>query len=84
MWVRKGKNRIHNIAGGVFLVIKDYQVIYFSGSDGFVLFAGAEEDCEKVLDYIWHRLESGKSTCDLEKAFQIEAEQSAKWPGCGY
>ena len=84
MWVRKGKNRIQNIASGVFLVIEDYQVICFSKNDGVVLFAGAEKDCEKVLDYIWHRLESGKSTCDLEKAFRIEAEQSAKWPGCGY
>ena len=84
MWVRKGKNRIQNIASGVFLVIEDYQVICFSKNDSVVLFAGAEEDCEKVLDYIWHRLESGRSTCDIEKAFRIEAEQSAKWPGCGY
>lgn len=43
---------------------------------------GAE--AQEVLDYIWHRLEMNKNTCDLTRFKNREAERSAEWPGCEY
>ncbi len=41
-------------------------------------------EAQEVLDYIWHRLEMNKNTCDLTRFKNAEAEKSAKWPGCEY
>ncbi len=90
MWIK-------TMDGGVVSISDDCLAEIYTSSNGILYYCddarrriiyespkNNEAEAQEVLDYIWHRLEMNKNTCDLTRFKNREAERSAEWPGCEY
>lgn len=89
MWIKAYNGNLININGRSVYIgpgsrTENGLVFKVIAGDVLVYQNGSKEECQKVLDYIWSRLEMGRNTCDLSRYKNAEAERSAEWPGCEY
>jgi predicted mannosyl-3-phosphoglycerate phosphatase (HAD superfamily) len=89
MWIKAYNGNLISINGRSIFLQKDYYTEHLTSyrilvGDILVYQSEHEQEAQEVLDYIWHRLEMNKNTCDLTRFKNREAERSAEWPGCEY